>query len=1144
MSEILYIPIEAEALVVNNKERNPTFQRSQLAYNNVENFLDIDTNSQGLTTLEKKDNGVYIQWKLPQALKEGVQDNETGETTFPLIPNRWLIVRNWGKEGEKKVRSWVVESDFMDKNDGTSNFLNPFSNSFERTKIGRKSDANSWEEPNPDKLFLTVIGSGEITFSTFQPYNENVLSIHDDLSDAGSKANLSYLITGWYSDPKKDIVNTKESIDDILEGFNWYLADTDDKRAVGSSLCHGAIFNINWDKDGTAYPSDKPETPEAIRFAIGNNSVDALMALIRDTASDSDMTLLEAFQNDLLDSLNQPNGQKVLEQETHKGWFGKTPGGIKYIVKKKEEKEYKDVTNSYDPNWLYELNSDQKKYEEKVQKLKDLQWNIYRIWFCKQKYDSLDKDIIVPGTGVKTILPKTYDQDFKNNLNPKSEKSESVARKIVELQAEIKKAQEHIPFGENEEKYITSIKNYAEEYQIENGYQLRAIRTDDYTLANEPVILFSGLKSEKYEEKAIKCRYQDQLINGDDKSNSMSDLSIFDRLPQGISPLYKEFLLLTVNHFEQRTDTLSDTNNIEGSLPDINLNDWQQPWSPLFLKWKIKYYPIGFEDNWTFDGERYSWRGDGSSADNSISFSGKTFLTPNSSYNFKIRLTEFKKKVSDLSINENKEIEQLIEKVENWDFLSQKMEGLNHLISCKNIGTARYPTSGEVSDLIGDMNYITPVLGEIKRGDSKSNFLDIRSGQFYFTDLSIIDAFGRSLDVINEHNVTHHMPVVAKNLKPEKFVFPESKERLIQLPPRLLQSARLNFDFVSDVDDSKLINFSANTNPICGWILPDHLDKSLNCYSNNGESLGKAKIVVDKQNNQALIWEKTPESKYDNFNEIHGAFHHLGKFLLQLSKQPIDVYKGFFITIDETLWSIDPLGDRNNQNLSVLLGRPLALTRARVNYELEEEPIQDQTWKKIFESKDPEFLNYTFPIQLGGQELRKDGLIGYFKDDDYDQFNAVHSPAGIEKGTYIKHVNKNNLLNMSVGDNRERFITMLIDPRAKVHATTSILPVTTIELPSRYIEEAFNNMEAFFKVNTYFSTLLVEDDSNENESEIEKELVIPIPAEQSRVWSFMTLEEKKWKKHQLISSSKNQTNRDVNPKIRSGYLKLNNKKNV
>src|SRR5438034_7591524 len=107
----LLIPMILEALVVNDHVRAPknkieTFFRTQMDYNsiylcgNAQPFLsenDIaftgpdDVNG---VTPSQYYNGVYLKWRLPKAFTHGTQDNASGVTTYPLVPNRWMVIRH------------------------------------------------------------------------------------------------------------------------------------------------------------------------------------------------------------------------------------------------------------------------------------------------------------------------------------------------------------------------------------------------------------------------------------------------------------------------------------------------------------------------------------------------------------------------------------------------------------------------------------------------------------------------------------------------------------------------------------------------------------------------------------------------------------------------------------------------------------------------------------------------------------------------------------------------------------------------------------------------------------------------------------------------------------------------------------------
>ena len=68
--------------------------------------------------------GVHLHWALPDGLTHGIAGQNGQGADFPMIPNRWLVVRLWDQtetkpESSLQFRAWIVESDTItDKDTG------------------------------------------------------------------------------------------------------------------------------------------------------------------------------------------------------------------------------------------------------------------------------------------------------------------------------------------------------------------------------------------------------------------------------------------------------------------------------------------------------------------------------------------------------------------------------------------------------------------------------------------------------------------------------------------------------------------------------------------------------------------------------------------------------------------------------------------------------------------------------------------------------------------------------------------------------------------------------------------------------------------------------------------------------------------
>jgi hypothetical protein len=120
MNNVLLVPIHLDALclkrslsVVEAKvdfSRLPYWDQNELrqinpdVVNISEELLARPFEDRGLQ-LKK---GVHLHWALPDALTKGVI--ATDHTTFPAVPNRWLVSRS---RSGKVEQQWIVESDYL-----------------------------------------------------------------------------------------------------------------------------------------------------------------------------------------------------------------------------------------------------------------------------------------------------------------------------------------------------------------------------------------------------------------------------------------------------------------------------------------------------------------------------------------------------------------------------------------------------------------------------------------------------------------------------------------------------------------------------------------------------------------------------------------------------------------------------------------------------------------------------------------------------------------------------------------------------------------------------------------------------------------------------------------------------------------------
>jgi hypothetical protein len=352
---------------------------------------------------------------------------------------------------------------------------------------------------------------------------------------------------------------------------------------------------------------------------------------------------------------------------------------------------------------------------------------------------------------------------------------------------------------------------------------------------------------------------------------------------------------------------------------------------------------------------------------------------------------------------------------------------------------------------------------------------------------------------------------------------------LISLPPRLVQPARINFRWLSAIEGEQEMNSHPATTPICGWILPNNLDNSLAIYDSQGKALGSI--------NQLAQWQAAPgENTVIPFDKIDD---HLQKVINYIIKQGAEFLSNFISALDSGLENIDPENSAQNQGLALLMGRPIALVRASLNLELEGLPAINQDWgvfwqdlRRNFRETDG-FEKVKFPIRLGEYKQLNDGLLGYWLEGDNgslkDVFYAPQSDLEVINHPAIKFHNANNPWHIDLNlKDPPTLLTMLIDPRGKVHATTGILPTKSIDIPPDQYQQALEKIEI-----TFFSAPILTDYGKIN---------LALPDEVGYQWSWLEKEKEQWSTADKIGQTNVNAIFSGKQEIREGWLKLSLKK--
>jgi hypothetical protein len=324
MSKTLLIPIHVDALCLQAQQQAVTAMADyrSLPYIYLDNEGKKKTYGSGQNYLSEtalrplfNDNfilktGIHLHWSLPDALTDG--EHGINGTTFPKVPNRWLIQRKGGNQGEK---TWIVESNYLypelepGDNSPPPDAINvliqppdlatvdpndPHTYLYQRFRyMGKCWELSEWQADTENKEYaeeLTAIGNQatvavfdevKATFAAFYPNCYSVFGFHDPdyVTDAPPNG-LQYDVIGWYSNPEDDCLkqflaeNSGKTPEELLEALQEQFAWTIE---AGGDIPERTLYHSRITFTGQGGALQTFDTPT---LAIANSDSEAISAYL------------------------------------------------------------------------------------------------------------------------------------------------------------------------------------------------------------------------------------------------------------------------------------------------------------------------------------------------------------------------------------------------------------------------------------------------------------------------------------------------------------------------------------------------------------------------------------------------------------------------------------------------------------------------------------------------------------------------------------------------------------------------------------------------------------------------------------------------------------------------------------------------
>jgi hypothetical protein len=545
----------------------------------------------------------------------------------------------------------------------------------------------------------------------------------------------------------------------------------------------------------------------------------------------------------------------------------------------------------------------------------------------------------------------------------------------------------------------------------------------------------------------------------------------------------------------------TDPNSLIGRLPDQSFPiKWDgNPWIPLFLVWEVSWQsayasPAASDDALPQDLLSSRWNfGDNAGGDlmlkdegpypagsaGEASYQGYAILTPSTANNLVQRLEALDKSHPLVNILKNQRV------------LAQSLDGFNDALLVQQLGVQLPPLDFDKWwDSNGQSCEISPVDAAINDGfDERRDtfrtaprvagepFLPIRAGRLGVTRLSIVDAFGQTLKLpIAQINASAAGDWPARMLRRASSCVVGSTAstadaKFVELRPRFVQPMRLRFDW-----ENASSHPEENGGPVCGWVLPNHLEKSLTIYSASGKPLGalqKKLGLASGSSAPAFYWLDVPGVAPVTIENQH--LRYFRDWVLGLVP---DDGATFSACIDYVMASTDERVPEADPGVAVLVGHPLALVRASLQFETAGLPAHRPELRAGDAGGAPVdalldtlgFRQVKWPLRLGDLHAGDDGLVGVFRcaaaasGGDVSTSGAFYPAWGEDKRDVVRsEVRVFAVQDFTIDCMQPLQVTMLIDPQARVHATTGALPRAYLELPPEDATGARRAREVFFQ---------------------------------------------------------------------------------
>lgn len=544
---------------------------------------------------------------------------------------------------------------------------------------------------------------------------------------------------------------------------------------------------------------------------------------------------------------------------------------------------------------------------------------------------------------------------------------------------------------------------------------------------------------------------------------------------------------------------------LRGTPPSpVAITNWRQPWVPLFLEWRVRLDGAASLDGWTLGSTDLA--GGPTSSPLTRTYAGRSPLHRGvgdvlsdgirSWLEAEQRRDEADPSSSQLEDADELALGGLANLLDPLDLASASLDGLREqLLGIRYQGI-----------VVRDEDTKRPVADELP--------VPIFGGTATIVDLRLVDAFGRTLSVpVDDVLTTSQLDTGTPGE--------------LRLTPRIQNAARWLFRLVDpahplEADPATALEAWVDqvhpevaVNPVCGYLLPDHMDESLEVFDRAGDPLGE---LTHDSVSDAVTWEPAPGRPVPPdagpMADLPAHAQHVGLFADGVVRADIaarhsadgtggggaggggggepgagreaSALTALLRAVDSTLWTVDAFAALGTPTVAGLVGRPIAVVRATLRIDAPDD-VEEVTVTAgdgggeavaARHAAYAELSRHRFPVRIGELGRSDDAVLGFFVDDDYTRFHVVDkvvAAVALDSGRHrgqlgllgsnevpavrpLDHpfLELEDTVEVRVGETRR--LTVLMLPGGKVHLTSGILPRKALALADEWVSPGLRRL--------------------------------------------------------------------------------------